>query len=403
MKFSYTKGEEKLSKIPFSTLINKILSVCKNKQLSFAAWKKPEDDFINLIISSPKSSKNIQNQNFKESGFILNPYDCRNPQTATWIRPDLFLQYDGGRVQVNNIADLEFETIFNDILNEVDIDSSKVIFHEGTESANLKDTKKDVFLGYTEKVIEEISQGHFEKVVPARIKTVNLNQAQTPGVIFKKLTDTYKSAFKSIVSHPVHGTWLGASPELFGQWIDEKQFYTISLAGTQRIPKDKKTPVTWNKKELEEQEMVTRFIIDRAKTLGISMTKLSEPSTVKAGSLNHLKSEIQLCLKEDQTIMDVVYQLHPTPAVCGLPRNAADKFINENEPFKRGLYAGFLGPVNIQNSSDIYVNLRCMKLHSGKAYLFAGAGITLLSSPEKEWLETDYKCETVNRILSELD
>ena len=95
--------------------------------------------------------------------------------------------------------------------------------------------------------------------------------------------------------------------------------------------------------------------------------------------------------------------LHPTSAVCGLPKEPALQFILENEGFDRSYYSGFLGPVNSATGTHLYVNLRCMELLEKEAILYAGAGITAESNPEKEWQETQHKMQTMRRVLSNFE
>ena len=91
--------------------------------------------------------------------------------------------------------------------------------------------------------------------------------------------------------------------------------------------------------------------------------------------------------------------LHPTSAVCGMPKSQALQFITETETFDRSYYSGFLGPVNLAGSTDIFVNIRCMQLLPERAVLYSGAGITSESKPEKEWLETELKCDTLLNLV----
>jgi isochorismate synthase len=92
--------------------------------------------------------------------------------------------------------------------------------------------------------------------------------------------------------------------------------------------------------------------------------------------------------------------LHPTSAVCGMPLESAFQFLVENEGYDREFYAGYLGPVNFQNQSNLYVNLRCLQLFDTEATVYAGAGITQDSDPQKEWEETELKMKTLLEVLS---
>ena len=91
--------------------------------------------------------------------------------------------------------------------------------------------------------------------------------------------------------------------------------------------------------------------------------------------------------------------LHPTPAVCGLPKEAAKSFILRNENYDRTFYTGFLGEININLVTDLFVNLRCVEIEEGFAKVYVGGGITEESIPEKEWLETHFKTTTIKSIL----
>jgi isochorismate synthase len=113
-----------------------------------------------------------------------------------------------------------------------------------------------------------------------------------------------------------------------------------------------------------------------------------------AGNVMHLKTDYEVDMKEvnfPQLGSVMLKLLHPTSAVCGMPLEAAMNFLETNEGYDREFYSGFLGPVNYQSESSIFVNLRCMQLLEDKVRLYAGAGVTADSIPEKEWEETEMK------------
>ena len=91
--------------------------------------------------------------------------------------------------------------------------------------------------------------------------------------------------------------------------------------------------------------------------------------------------------------------MHPTPAVCGFPKDESKAFILENENYDRTFYTGFLGELNVHNQTDLFVNLRCMEIVDKQVNLFIGCGITKDSIPEKEWEESINKSMTMNKIL----
>jgi isochorismate synthase len=98
---------------------------------------------------------------------------------------------------------------------------------------------------------------------------------------------------------------------------------------------------------------------------------------------------------EDSVILE---ELHPTPAVCGYPRDMAIDTLKDLGMMDRDYYCGFIGFRDAVRS-EYYVNLRCMELGDKSAYVFVGGGITAASSPEQEWEELNQKALTMGRIL----
>ena len=91
--------------------------------------------------------------------------------------------------------------------------------------------------------------------------------------------------------------------------------------------------------------------------------------------------------------------LHPTSAVCGMPKESALHFNQQLEGYDRSFFSGFLGPVNMQDETHLFVNLRCMQLLDQQAALYAGAGVTIDSEPQREWEETELKMRTMQQVM----
>ncbi|MEM9340535.1 MAG: chorismate-binding protein, partial [Bacteroidota bacterium] len=146
----------------------------------------------------------------------------------------------------------------------------------------------------------------------------------------------------------------------------------------------------------------SRYIINCFKRIRLREYHEVGPRTIKAGNLAHLKTTYKVDYTEVtfENLADQMLELlHPTSAVCGMPIEKAKSFIDENELFDRSFFAGFLGPVNFRGATDLFVNLRCMNVKEGVARLYAGAGITEDSDPEKEWVETEMKMATLQSLL----
>jgi isochorismate synthase len=133
-----------------------------------------------------------------------------------------------------------------------------------------------------------------------------------------------------------------------------------------------------------------------------------------------LKTSISGKVKPD-LLPDIIVRLHPTPAVCGLPKESSKSFILENENYDREFYTGFLGELNftsekkrnsnsrnvengayraIKKSTELFVNLRCIQIVDALAFIYVGGGVTKDSDSEKEWEETINKSHTMLRVLN---
>jgi isochorismate synthase len=199
---------------------------------------------------------------------------------------------------------------------------------------------------------------------------------------------------------------MGASPEILVKTYCEQgqsYFSTIALAGTQKLEQAEAIKnAAWKIKEIEEQAMVSRYIINCFKKIRLREFDEDGPKTVSAGNLLHLRTDFtvnmdQVNFPELGSVM--LRLLHPTSAVCGQPKDSSVAFLKKHEGYDRGLYAGFLGPVNIREEVNIFVNLRCMQLFRKQALLYAGAGVTADSDPVKEWQETAMKMQTLQQLL----
>jgi isochorismate synthase len=177
----------------------------------------------------------------------------------------------------------------------------------------------------------------------------------------------------------------------------------MALAGTQaRLPGQPLTAVRWSSKEVEEQALVSDYIRDFFSRAGAGAVHETGPRTVAAGNVVHLQTDFCVELPHHELMAlanRVLHELHPTSAVCGMPKDKALAFILQHEGYDRSFYSGYLGPVYIDGQSHLYVNLRCMQLGQGAAYLYAGGGVTADSNPDAEWRETELKAGTLLAVL----
>jgi len=277
------------------------------------------------------------------------------------------------------------EIIQENYLDNYDYEFDNQIFEYNT-------IDKIYFEKLVKKALENIQNNNFTKVVLSRNEIVKIESFDVL-VAFQKILHLYKNTFRYVWYHPLVGLWMGATPELLCK-IEDNHLQTVSLAGTQ--PKTE-NPV-WKAKEIEEQQIVTQYITEKLATFSEKVT-YTEPQTIQAGAILHLKTYISAVLNPTSTLSNIVDVLHPTPAVCGFPTYLAQKFIQENEGYNRTFYTGFLGEIFAKNTAEFYVNLRCLEVLTDAVKLYVGCGITADSNPELEFLETHNKSLTLKKIL----
>ncbi len=260
---------------------------------------------------------------------------------------------------------------------------------------NYTSREKSHYLNLVNTAIQQMkSDCDFHKVVLARIKTIPLENFD-PIHLFSLLEETFPAAFVYLVSSPTTGTWLGATPELLLQSSTTKM-ETVALAGT--LPN--LNLYKWSSKEKEEQHLVELYIEKILDENNFSFRK-EGPSNLISGNLKHLQTKYNIktpSVYAKNRISQLIGCLNPTSAVGGMEKEKAIRFIVEHEDFDRCFYSGFVGLFE-PNNQRLYVNLRCMEWQYNKAILFAGAGITVHSDAESEFLETSGKMNALEQFL----
>ena len=346
------------------------------EQLPFVLYCKPNADEV--VGFFQRDATVFQVIDFTEMGFVISSFEGEN----TVLIPEKE----------------------SEIIREAFENSQDKVFFE--DQIIIDELAKNDFKTLVAKGIKSINNNEFKKVVLSRKETIalpNFDLLET----FKKLLRLYPATFVYCFYHPKIGTWLGATPEQLLK-VTNGVFETISLAGTQKDIG--KTEIIWHKKEQDEQKFVTDYIVSELSAV-TSEVRVTQPYSIKAGSIWHIKTDISGRLNVHASLQKIIKLLHPTPAVCGLPKNNAKAFILQNENYDRSFYTGYLGEMNINRTtnivnSDLFVNLRCIQIEDiafntkeTKAHLYMGCGITKDSIPEKEWEESVNKSMTMKKVL----
>ena len=337
-------------------------------QLPFAVYSKPDSAIITGVFQKDNVLHNPDD--FKEEGFVFAPFDGEA----------VFIPFNTAEVITAEIEEGGFKKL-------------------QPKSFDIDKEAKANFEALVANSVAAITSGQFKKLVTSRTEAVELEDMDVTE-IYEKLLYTYPTAFRYCFYSPQSGLWMGATPEQLLK-VENNTVHTVALAGTQLLTEGEEN--VWETKEREEQQFVTNYILEELREHAVEIVT-TKPYTFTAGNIVHIKTDISADLKIDSSLKEVICALHPTPAVCGLPKEEAKAFLKKNEGYDREFYSGYLGELNFDAATghpktDLFVNLRCMKIEGNVANLYIGCGITKDSNPEKEFFETVNKSMTMRRVL----
>lgn len=360
-----------------NSTLSSLLNTLIGSDLSFSVYFLPGQRQLRFIAGDASFYDTFHACEDIRKGFVFAPY---KPSTATPTYVINDEHYAIGETQVLKVL----EDLYGFLPKG-----------DRTKPDSVPSVSKSDFETVVKKAVAEIIRcKSFQKVVLSRPETIALADGFNPIEILYKLNEAMPQAFSYLTYIPAQGLWMGATPERLLE-VEDAKAQTNALAGT--LPQG--TADKWSSKEIDEQQIVSKYIEERLKEVGIKAYDIDGPNEVTSGSVRHLRSVFSFDLEKDKPIFPVLTALHPTPAICGMPKDTAEAFLLNNENYPRDYYTGFLGPLGIDGESHIFVNLRCMRVIEDKAILYIGAGITEGSVAEKEWEETKVKALTLLNVI----
>lgn len=239
-----------------------------------------------------------------------------------------------------------------------------------------------------------IGRAELTKVVCSRCASVCAEHDFAAEDVFERLPP---AALRYFVRRG-QTTLLGASPErLFRKHANH--LVTEALAGTRAEGSAaSEQGLLGSEKDQIEHAPVVQAIVSRLSALGARVSQEPSARLHRAANVVHLRTAIEAELPDALGASEILRALHPTPAVGGTPREAAEAFIRAHEP-PRGWYSGPIGWIDAHGDADVHVMLRCGLVRGASAWLFAGGGIVASSEPEAELVETELKMAPMLRAL----
>lgn len=304
---------------------------------------------------------------------------CRQDDFSVSQQPDANQPYFVIRPFKNDQKTLFIRADINETTDLAELVVESYIHAPDSEAIDESDYEKLISRAITR------SQEINGKVIISRIDEASMQSIYLAESL-QSLRTKFPHSFIYFLISEQYGMWLGATPETLVEKEGEL-LSTMALAGT------KWGDELFTQKEFDEQMLVTRDIMDR---LSEEVIEVGDVHEMNYGELRHLRTNFRW--QSEDSIIKFAELLHPTSAVCGFPRAEALEFILFNENHERGLYSGYLGLVD-SHHSQLFVNLRCMRLFDNQVRVHVGGGINAKSDPKSEWEETVRKSNSVKDAI----
>ena len=252
-------------------------------------------------------------------------------------------------------------------------------------------------------ILSAVGRGELAKCVLTRSRVFTFEQRPDPFAIIEALAARQSAMFHFAFQFAAGNAFLGATPELLFRRRD-RDVESEALAGTRPRGRDDAEDarlaqdLSESEKDRSEHAFVSAHVRTELGRLCEGELVLDGPSIRVLPNLLHLNTRIRGQLRADAGDADVLAALHPTPAVCGLPVDAARATIRRLEPFERWMFSGPVGLLSPEDST-VAVGIRSARIQGNHVRIYAGAGIVEGSDPGMEWEETAGKMRALDQVL----
>ena len=279
---------------------------------------------------------------------------------------------------------------FNDIYKSDKINEESFL--------ELLDQSRNTLSEKVERGINLINEDILQKIVIGSRLIIQANKGLNLIKILKKLRINHPNSCKYVWKRNSQDITFGASPEkLFS--FDKNLLTLEAVAGTAPSSFDKKILLK-SQKDLLEHNFVRDYLLECLNDLKINLHNIEKIKVVQFGDVSHLYTAINSEIESICPFLLLEY-LHPSPAVCGIPKKDALLWINSIEDYDRGNYASPIGWIDSRGNSDFRVAIRGGRFINNQIEITAGSGIVKGSISENEIEEINLKLLTLAKeILS---
>jgi salicylate biosynthesis isochorismate synthase len=246
--------------------------------------------------------------------------------------------------------------------------------------------------------------GEAEKVVLAREVLARGDGVVSAAMVARSLRAAYPSCFTYLMTGADGTAFAGASPELLVRRSGDRAFAqpmagSVARGATDAEDEQLARQLEDSAKDAVEHRIVSEFVVEALRPFARSVSA-RPPEVVRFTNIQHLATSVNAELTHPPAgALELAAALHPTPAVGGWPREAADAMIDALEGMERGWYAGAVGWIDGRGDGEFAVALRCGLLWEDGARLYAGVGVMPDSDPARELAETELKFKALLTAL----
>ena len=244
-------------------------------------------------------------------------------------------------------------------------------------------------------VVGSFENSELKKVVLARELRLHFKDEVQAESVLANLLENQKESF-TFAFESNGDCFIGASPERLVK-KDGARLFSACLAGSiargSTPEEDEKLgeELLTDQKNLIEHQYVVDMIKEAMEETCDEVILPEQPALMKMKYIQHLYTPVIGKNREGTSLLHLVNRLHPTPALGGLPKQAAIEKIRDIEQLDRGLYAAPVGWMDYQGNGEFAVAIRSGLIQGNEASLFAGCGIVADSNAESEYKETSIK------------
>ena len=320
------------------------------------------------------------------------------------VLPKILITNDGDNIFMRMNVEIDLKTSIKDYIYEFWSVRSKII-SEKNQKIDYKFNKISINNFYRtfnqsyellnqniSKAIQLINDGSIDKLVLGYKLILKIKDSLNIIKILKRFKLYHPNSCRYVWKRNENDLIFGASPEKLFSYYDNKLILE-AIAGTGLIGEDIDNSLKCEK-NIREHNFVINYLIESLQLLNVNTFKKGKLSVKECGNIAHLCTLIHADMNKlcPFKLLDI---LHPSPAVCGYPKDESLRLISSLENFDRGNYASPIGWVDNQGNADFRVALRGARIINGYIEFIAGSGLVKGSVCEKEIQEIKLKLESI--------